>query len=403
MLDERYKQSLIDDLCKLVRIPSRSFPSGGEEGELQRWVAERMRRTGARVRTVEADNLPSFRVHPLCCGPERNYRDRPTVIAEMGPEGAPALLIAAHSDTVPISKFEEWTFSPFLGEVRDGKVCGLGSSDDKWGTASMLTIMRAVAESGRPLRKRLIFASTIDEENGVGNGLLLLMLAGVKAEAALYLDGYLMEILIGNSGGSNLYLRPKAPLMRELFQRHATLLETACQELSRRREALFARPFYENSCVRRTSALLSTREDSSGPFFLLAFYTVKGEEKGAVCRQFEDAVRKALGADLTLYETSYRTPWFEPALLEEKAPVVQLMARSLRAVRGVEPRIAVVSKQDVFVLHNHAKIPTISFGVGQLEGRGTHHQPDEAVSAEDVWTGCRIVHHAVTSWLEEQP
>ena len=34
----------------------------------------------------------------------------------------------------------------------------------------------ALTESPTPLRKRLVFASTIDEENGVGNGALLLTL-----------------------------------------------------------------------------------------------------------------------------------------------------------------------------------------------------------------------------------
>jgi len=402
MLEERYKQPLIENLCKLVRIPSRSFPFGGEEGELQRWVAERMRRTGARVRAVEADELPAFRVHPLCCGPDRSYRDRPTVIGEMGPQDAPALLIAAHSDTVPINKFDDWSFSPFLGEVREGKVCGLGCSDDKWGIAVILTVMRAVADSRRPLRRRLILASTIDEENGVGNGLLLLMLAGVKAEAALYLDGTMMDIMIGQSGGSNLYLRPKAQMAKDELERHADRLRAASKALSAQREALFARPFFETSCVRDTSVLFQQHTDSQGNFFALSFYTVPGEDEALVRRHLEDAVGAALGRDAANYDTSYRTPWFEPALLDARAPVVQLMARSVRAIRGIEPEISVTSKADAFVLNNHAKIPMVSFGVGQWGNeRGACHQPDEAVSTEDAWTGCRIVYDAVIRWLEE--
>ena len=402
MLHERYKQPLIDTLCKLVRIPSRSFPEGGEEGTLQRWVAERMCRIGARVRTFEPDDLPGFKKHPLCCGPDRDYRDRPTVIGEMGPEDAPALLITAHSDTVPVGNFDEWSFSPFLGEVREGKVCGLGCSDDKWGTATLLTVMRALAESRHPLRKRLIFASTIDEENGVGNGLLLLMLAGVKAEAALYLDGLMMDVMIGNCGGSNLYLRPKAQMAKDELQRHAELLKTACKTLSRGRTGLFARPFLETCSVRDASVVLRQCADSRGPFFTLAFYTVPGEDNASVQHQLEDAVEAALGKAAADFDTSYGTPWFEPALLDVNAPVVQLMARSVRAVRNTEPCISLLCKQDAFVLNNHAKIPTVSFGVGQWgDELGACHQPDEAVPMEDAWTACQIVHHAVSHWLEE--
>jgi acetylornithine deacetylase/succinyl-diaminopimelate desuccinylase-like protein len=76
------------------------------------------------------------------------------------------------------------------------------------------------------------------------------------------------------------------------------------------------------------------------------------------------------------------------------------MSDSFRAVRGCPPVVTVVSKQDVFVLNNHAHIPTVSFGVAQSEGPRTHHQPDEAVSVEDVWTGARIAFEAIRRWME---
>ena len=47
-LEGKYKAPFIADLCRFVKIPSRSFPTGGEEGALQRVVAGEMRRLGAR-------------------------------------------------------------------------------------------------------------------------------------------------------------------------------------------------------------------------------------------------------------------------------------------------------------------------------------------------------------------
>jgi len=399
MLHERYRAQLIDDLCRLIRIPSRSSAAGGEEGTLQRIVAEEMRQLGARVRTFEPDDIPEFRGHPLCCGPERDYSDRPTVVGELGPAGAPALLVAAHSDTVSIFEPDEWTFDPFLGEVRDGFICGLGSNDDKWGTATMLTVMRALGDAGAPLTKRLIFASTIDEENGVGNGLLLLMLAGIEAEAALYLDGSDMNVCIGNSGGSNLYLRPKATLDQPTLDRHGELLKDACASLSTRRDALFAREFFEGSPARSKSVMLHRRQDERGPFFLLAFYTVPGEGK-EICRELEAAVAEALGDDAGQYDQSYREPWFEPSLLSRDAGLTPLVAQSMCELRGEEPRVTVVSKQDVFVLNNHAGIPTVSFGIARPGGRGAFHQPDESARVEDVWAGCQVAYDVVCCWRE---
>lgn len=400
MLDEHHKAALIADLCTLIRLPSRSNAAGGEEGDVQRWVAAQMRAAGARVRSFLPEEIPGFFTHPLCCGPDRNYKDRPTVIGEIGPEDAPAILIAAHSDTVPLFAFDDWTFSPFLGEVRDGYVCGLGSSDDKWGVASMLTLMRALAQPGRRLKKRVIFASTIDEENGVANGLLLLTLAGVSAQACLYLDGLDMNVFKGNSGGSNLYLRPRRPLAPAALARHTELLTAACARLCREREAVFRIPYFEHSTVRDSSVKYVPREDSRGPFHLLAFYTVPGEADAAVCRQLEQAVAEALGADAALYDLSYRHPWFEPALIDAQSPIVRIMADAARNVLGRPPVVTVVSKQDVFVLHNHAKIPTVSFGVVRSDSPRTFHQPDESVAVEDVWAGARIAYEAIERWME---
>jgi len=402
VINAKYKEQLVQYLCRFVRIPSRSFPEGGEEGTLQRLVADEMRKIGARVRTFEPDEIHGFRQHPLCCGPDRNYKDRPTVIGELGPAEAPALLVMAHSDTVPINQPEAWTFDPFCGEVRDGRVCGVGARDDKCGMAIIITVMRALQDSGRPLKKRLIFAPTIDEENGVGNGLLLLMLAGIRAEAAFYLDGRQMDVCIGNCGGSNLYLRPKAVVAPAEFQCDADRLEQVGLQLSREREPLFRRPYFEHSDIRNTSVKFNRREDKQGPFFMLAFYTLPGEVRDQVCRQLEAGVRESLGRDLGRYTLSYREPWFEPALLPEDTPFVRLVAGSLRSVLKRPAHITTVPKQDAFVMNNHAHIPTVSFGIGLHKGLGANHFPDEAVPIADAWANCQIVFETICSWLGEK-
>ena len=405
-LDEKHKSQLIEDVCQFIRIPSRSSPKGGEEGALQSLVAERMQQVHARVRTFEAGDVPGFREHPLCHGPNRDYRDRPTVIGELGPEHGPTLLILAHSDTVQINSPDDWTFDPFSGEVRDGVICGLGASDDKWGVASMLTIMTALQESGQTLRRKLIFASIIDEEHGVGNGTLLLTLAGIAADAALYLDGFAMDVFIGNLGGSNLYLRPRKELSSDHLSRHAALLESACDQLSKRRASLFVQPFYEDNVRKSKSVVLYRRSDDGGPFFLIPFYTLPGEERATVCRQLEDAVSAALGADLSYYRLNYREPWFEPGITSPATPLVSHISASVRDVLGREPHVATLPKQDRFVLTNHAGIPTVSFGprstYSEISGRGANHQPDECIPIDELWQGCQIAYSTVCRWLQEE-
>ena len=137
VLKIKHKKRLIENLCQVVRIPSRSSPSGGEEGELQLLVAKKMKELGARVRIFEADDIPEFLRHPLCCGPERNYRNRPTVIGELGPDDGPALMVLAHSDTVPVNQPEKWTFDPFCGAVRPPLAIGLFLRQ-RWGISTTI-------------------------------------------------------------------------------------------------------------------------------------------------------------------------------------------------------------------------------------------------------------------------
>lgn len=397
---EDSKARFVEHLCEFVRIPSRSSARGGEEGRLQALLADRMRAQGAHVRAFTPDDIPAFFTHPLCHGPDRQYEDRPTVIGEIGPKEAPALLVLAHSDTVPLYLPEAWTRDPFGGEVRDGKVWGLGASDDKWGLAALLVLLRALTAAWTPLRKRLIFASTVDEESGVGNGALLLTLAGVQAESALYLDGADQHICIGNLGGSNLYLRPRAALSPSALADHAARLQTVSEALSRQRAPLYEGSLFRDNMTRDRSVVFRRDSDAQGSHFILHFYLLPGEERATFCEALEAAVSQALGEAFSHYTLAYREPWFEPALIDPATPLVRHLAAAYRDVAGEEPCITTISKQDAFVLTNHARIPTVSFGPAHAQGPGAFHQPDECVEIEEAWQCCRIAYAAVCRWLE---
>jgi len=406
LLDSSERARLIRDVCEFVRIPSRSGPEGGEEGTLQRLIAARMAEAGARVRTISVDDLPGFRSHPLCHGPGRDYRDRPTVVGEIGPAGAPALLLLAHSDTVQITDPPSWTFDPFCGEVRDGRIRGLGASDDKWGLGVMLAVLRQTARRGSALTKRLIFVSSIDEENGVSNGMLVLLLAKIKAQAALYLDGSGMRPLIGNLGGSNLYLRPTGAVEATALDQDSARLKEALAEFSRRRTGLFDRPFFADNLRRNLSAELVRRRDDRGEFLLIPFYTLSGEDRSGFRRALERVVSDALGERWERYERTYREPWFEPNLTSPTTPLVRHVAEAVRSVTGRTPSPGTITKQDRFVLGNHMGIPTVSFGPRsgnrETSPRGAEHQPDEAIAIDELHQGAEVTLEAVNRWLEDQ-
>ena len=405
-LSDKQRQPLIDDVCEFVRIPSRSSPTGGEEGELQGIMAERMRELGLKVQTFSVDDVPGLRNHKLFHGPDRNYKDRPTVIGELGPEDAPALLVLAHSDTVQIRDPETWSFDPFCGAIQDNRILGLGAADDKWGLAVMLAVMRQLVQSGQSLDKRIVFASTIDEEHGVCNGTALLALSGIKAQAGLYLDGTGMRVSIGNLGGSNLYLHPKKPLSAERFSHDAELLQEACRQFSKDRARDFDKPFLRDSTMKDDSALFFGKEGEKGPFFYICFYTVPDDDPQGFCDRLEKHVADALGSMIADYELSYREPWFEPVIASAETPLVKHLTGSIRQVCKRQPHITVGAKNDSFALTKYASIPTIGFGPAVLDtevsGRGAGHQPDEHLGIEELWQGGQVAWRTIGRWLEDR-
>lgn len=59
-----------------------------------------------------------------------------------------------------------WKSDPFTAEIRDGRIYGRGAIDDKGPAVAVLYALRAIRESGIPLRKNVRFLLGCNEENG---------------------------------------------------------------------------------------------------------------------------------------------------------------------------------------------------------------------------------------------
>jgi acetylornithine deacetylase/succinyl-diaminopimelate desuccinylase-like protein len=113
---EQNRQRHIDEWIDLVRIPSISAKSE-HRPDMQRaaeWLMERMREAGLQT----AEIVPTAG-HPIVLGEWR------------GAPGAPTLLVYGHYDVQPPEPLDEWTSPPFEPEIRDGRLYGRGTTDDK--------------------------------------------------------------------------------------------------------------------------------------------------------------------------------------------------------------------------------------------------------------------------------
>ncbi|MGE4454131.1 MAG: YgeY family selenium metabolism-linked hydrolase [Sphaerochaeta sp.] len=87
-----------------------------------------------------------------------------SVIGRVG-NGPKKLAFDAHIDTVEVGNLKNWDFDPFSGEIKDGKVWGRGSSDQKGGAASMITAGRILKELGYGGEYTVYFTFTVMEED----------------------------------------------------------------------------------------------------------------------------------------------------------------------------------------------------------------------------------------------
>lgn len=119
-----------DELERLVRIPSIAFP-GYDEAPVRASADET-------ARILEAAGYDGVRLIEL---PDVGH---PAVYAERrGPAGAPTVLLYAHHDVQPEGPIEQWSSPPYEPEVRDGRLYGRGTADDKCGVAIHAAALRA--------------------------------------------------------------------------------------------------------------------------------------------------------------------------------------------------------------------------------------------------------------------
>ena len=105
-----------------------------------------------------------------CYGFSINNYDNYVGTVDMNDKEA-QLDILAHLDVVPAG--DGWTVTePFEPVVKDGKIYGRGTADDKGPAIAALYAMRAVNELGIPMKKNVRLILGTDEECGSSDDLL---------------------------------------------------------------------------------------------------------------------------------------------------------------------------------------------------------------------------------------
>ena len=176
---ESNRDAFIEDLRRVIRVPSLSTQKGGTK-KCADLLVEMMKEVGIAAITIDTDR-------------------QPVVFGEATSQvGNRTLLIYNHYDVVPADPLEEWCCDPFAAEIRDGKIIGRGATDSKGNLMSHLKAVEAFlkAEGDLPVNLKFIF----DGEEEIGSPSLPKFIDShkelLKADAVLSFDG-------GFSGGNS--------------------------------------------------------------------------------------------------------------------------------------------------------------------------------------------------------
>lgn len=143
----KYKEQLIESLQQSLRIPSVEGPAlpDAPYGADVRHCLDHMLLTAENL-GFSATNVDN---HMGWC----EYGTGDEMVAVLG-----------HLDVVPAG--DGWSCDPFGGELRDGRIWGRGTTDDKGPTMAALYALAALRDSGLPLRRRVRLLFGCNEETG---------------------------------------------------------------------------------------------------------------------------------------------------------------------------------------------------------------------------------------------
>jgi succinyl-diaminopimelate desuccinylase len=163
---------LIEFLCEIVRIPTEN-PPGKNYPECAAAIGRKMADAGL---SVEYIDVPTELLPTLA--PHGEGLPRPSVLGKyVCSNDRPVLHFTGHYDVVPAG--EGWDVDPYAAIIRDGKIIGRGSSDQKSGIAAQIFAIKALQRAGLEISGTIVSSATPDEETGGFAGIGYLVDQGI--------------------------------------------------------------------------------------------------------------------------------------------------------------------------------------------------------------------------------
>jgi len=366
------KNFLVKTLVELVQIPSLS----GKEEKIAEKVAETLKTFGYQPKIDEYYN----------------------VVAEIG--SGKTILLNAHLDHVP--PVGNWKINPYSGKIVNGKVYGVGASDNKSGVSAMLEIARILSEN-KPRKGRVIFLFTSREESG-GDEARKVLVGKVKADAGICLDHHIntkkrvAELTVGCKGIGNFEV--------EVYGKsyHSSEPEKAVNAIYKAAKLVDAVQKLKLPKIKKPvkeKALLNVTKINTDGWatripdlcrLTLNYRAPPKEDKTKAEKRIGGFIKRTLKKDFKVVKFVYRQGY----LLNLKNPIVKAAEKSAKSL-GFKPKISIAKGWvDAATLTNQLKIPTICMGPTTP---GQAHVENEYEEIQNLVWGTELALKTVLNYL----
>jgi acetylornithine deacetylase len=403
-------------LSKLVRTNTVAIPPDGAETPGQLVLRDFLRGYGISPELYEIAFTTKSLSRWKC--KNRNYAGRKNLVARLTGSGrGRSLLLNGHMDTVPAGRLP-WAASPWSGELRKGRISGLGSFDMKGGLVAQAGVICALKAAGIRLGGDIIFESVVDEEWGGGGGTLAACLRGDTADACVISEGTQLEIYRATRGGFVVDLIIEAGDPTAYFSNQEVVSPAIpmgrllgwINSWAKRRKSVkkvgaystFPDPAPVQVLVVKSGGLdpdvpLSTPSSAT---IRIYFQFLPHENVPDIIEQIRSSLKKFEHADpfFRAYPIQWK-PVVDPPLLGHELPLDHPWTRCMidGATQALGKKVTVTAAPypcDAFLMQREFKIPTLLFGP---KGSGAHN-PNEYVEARSVMQTAEAVLATALQW-----
>lgn len=319
-------------LSELIRAQSFSSKEKGVVGVIQR----EMKKIG--FDSVRIDGLGS-------------------VVGRVG-RGKRAIAFDGHVDTVYPGDLSQWDSDPFKPQVKDGKLFGRGTVDQKGGVATMIHAGRLVKELGLNDQFSIYFTGTVMEEDCDGLCWLhLLNEEKLKPELVVLTEPTNMNIYRGHRGRMEIRVEVKgrschgsAPERGDNAIYKISRIALEIEKLNKRlkKDPFLGKGTVTVSEVKSSSPSLCAVADQAG--LHLDRRLTYGETKESALAEVKDAAKRAGYAEAKVYVLTYEEPaytgkvypmekYYPTWALEEGSPYLKDAVEAYTGALGKQPLV----------------------------------------------------------------